>query len=368
MEFLEQKESRQFEKGGAGAYDTLRCDVVIPPRNHKTTSTQTPVIWGEDFHLNRLRKSYTELIGPDSSDKEWNGAVEKALQQSHTTLHRLLSFAESDAMSMHFESDTDPKERKMIQLIRVTILWSPIQLLDETASRIIVRGHACSSNKLIIPNEPPVPIWASVAAKIADDPGDPDNHIVSIDKSLPTRHSNPQSKIASWCRLRRQMETVSYKAPGIEEVLMVRKVKDKSGLGRLEILEGLSSNFFVIYKNGNVRTATDGCLHGYVRHLVLGSLDQCGLQFDPKPIYLDESHQWDEAFITSSSRLIYPISKIFIQVDPLLSSDGSTLRELWIDEAHTSTAISEEPKHQSKWRLLLNAILKAKGFDIVEEK
>ena len=41
-----------------------------------------------------------------------------------------------------------------------------------------------------------------------------------------------------------------------------------------KILEGLTSNFFVIYRDGTVRTARRGVLGGYVRHLVLGCADR----------------------------------------------------------------------------------------------
>jgi hypothetical protein len=159
------------------------------------------------------------------------------------------------------------------------------------------------------------------------------------------------------------METNLYKAPGIEEVLMVRQVKDEHGVERLEILEGLSSNFFVIYKGGTVRTAIDGCLHGYVRHLVLDSLDQCGLVFDPRPIFLHESSQWHEAFITSSSRLIYPISKILIPEGESASKEESTFQEFWRDQALAAGVSSDDGLKQPRWRRLLNAMLKAKGFD-----
>jgi hypothetical protein len=148
---------------------------------------------------------------------------------------------------------------------------------------------------------------------------------------LPTRHDgNPQSKVASWCRQRKLMEDpTTFKPPGTIEVLMVRQCNDvpKQGqpLPRLEILEGLSSNFFVIDKNGSLRTATDGILHGYVRHLVMEctSSNSCcsssssttlRIPFDPRPIFLDNVDEWAEAFITSSSRLIIPITKILLPI------------------------------------------------------
>jgi branched-subunit amino acid aminotransferase/4-amino-4-deoxychorismate lyase len=372
MEYLEQKEGRQGDEGGAGAYDTLRCDVVISSPKHEMTYKPTTIVWGEKFHLDRLRNSYTELLKArtkdalDPSGNDFQASLEKALQESHRTLHQLLSSAESEARCMHNEGEANSNKITVGQLVRITILWSPpTQSKEDPIIEILVRGHACSSTKAVIPNESPEPIVASIAVHTTKDGN---SGRATIDKSLPTRYASPQNKIASWCRLRRQMETNSYKAPGIEEVLMVRQVKDEHGVERLEILEGLSSNFFVIYKGGTMRTAIDGCLHGYVRHLVLDSLDQCGLVFDPRPIFLHESSQWHEAFITSSSRLICPISKIIIPEGESASKEESTFQEFWRDQAlaagvSSDGVSSDEGLKQPRWRRLLNAMLKAKGFD-----
>jgi hypothetical protein len=136
-----------------------------------------------------------------------------------------------------------------------------------------------------------------------------------VDASLPTRVSDPQYKVASWTRLRKKMESPeTYMPPGVSEVLMVRPSPIN---GDLEVLEGLSSNLFVVYKDGTIRTAQDGVLYGYVRHLVLECAETCCLRLDPQPIVLHDATAglWQEAFITSSSRLIYPISKILIHSD-----------------------------------------------------
>ena len=52
----------------------------------------------------------------------------------------------------------------------------------------------------------------------------------------------------------------------------------------------------------------------YVRHLILECASECGLTVDDSPIRLEDGREglWEEAFITSSSRLIYPIEKILI--------------------------------------------------------
>ena len=147
---------------------------------------------------------------------------------------------------------------------------------------------------------------------------------------------------------------------------MVRPRHDENGKECLEILEGLSSNIFMIYKNGMVRTASEGCLHGYVRYLVLNCLNRCGLTLDPRPIFLHESDQWQECFITSSSRLIFPISKIFLPNEEHRGEEGtfdaaaSSFSEFWRDKVLTGEVQSDVSF--PKWRQLLNELLKEKGY------
>jgi hypothetical protein len=372
MEYLEHKENRLHDEGGAGAYDTMRCDVVLSPSSDPSNRVR---IWGEDYHLNRLRNSYLSLLraktekaknelvnGQSNLDAPANLSrfmVDEALDLSRTTLRKLLSEAELSVSSIQ-EDLAQPGEDTTIQLFRVTLLWSTPST-NEKYGHILVRGHATSSCKPVKIHSAPGPSVVSVAAHTEHR----DSKSFTIDKSLPTRVANPQSKIASWCRLRRKMETPdTYKPPGVSEVLMVRPRKDEEGKSRLEVLEGLSSNFFAIYKDGTLRTATEGVLNGYVRHLVLDCASKCGLKFDPRPVFLHETSEWKEAFITSSSRLVYPISKVLLPEDEheSPSHDGTSFVEYWNDEALSAgDAETETPK----WQELLNEILKRGGYDCV---
>lgn len=212
-----------------------------------------------------------------------------------------------------------------------------------------------------------------------------------IDSSLPTRHQNPQGKVASWCRLRKSMEDpATFKPPGTSEVLMVRRRwDDEHGRQRLEVLEGLSSNFFVVDRHGSLRTATDGVLHGYVRRLVMESAEKCGVTFDPRPIYLDDVDEWAEAFITSSSRLIYPISRILL---PEHDSDDENIGiakvgatdppsntlfvQYWCDpslcdgggDVSNGHDDDREGIHCPKWQQILNEVLQVGGYLLLTPK
>lgn len=85
------------------------------------------------------------------------------------------------------------------------------------------------------------------------------------------------------------------------EVLMIGEEGD--------ILEGLSSNFFGVI-HGKVWTAEKGVLHGITRKTVLLACDRCGVEVIRQPVHLEMLQALSEAFITSASRGILPISKI----------------------------------------------------------
>ena len=390
MEFLELKEGRGDDAGGAGAYDTLRCDLILSSCIPSTTSNnqgstsywlgqQPRRIWGQEYHLNRLRESYKSLfkaIMNDRNAKVDSDSLAEAMEVSEHLMERMLLEAEkSTAKTINNDAENTTikklNEDIMVQLFRVTLLWSPHR---ETSSngrdRIIVRGHACSSCKPIKIHATPEPIIVSVAVHTDSDAKDND---AIIDESLPTRYGDPQSKIASWCRERKTMEKPAFKPTGASEVLMVRKRIDVDGTARLEVLEGLSSNFFVIDKHGSLRTATEGVLYGYARYLVLQMASTCGLKFDPRPIYLHEASEWKEAFITSSSRLIYPISKILLPEDHnhdditanATATASTTFLEYWRDPFFDET---NQDNHSEipKWQQLLDEILKSGGYPSLE--
>jgi branched-subunit amino acid aminotransferase/4-amino-4-deoxychorismate lyase len=204
------------------------------------------------------------------------------------------------------------------------------------------------------------PVVCTVAA---EGHGGGENETITVDTSLPSRFQDPQNKIASWTRLRKKMEKPeTYKPAGVSEVLMVRPSKN----GSLELLEGLTSNLFVLYQDGSLRTPFDGVLYGYVRHLVLECADSCGLTVDSKPILLQDASAglWREAFITSSSRLIFPISKILIH-DDCLDKDGAPMfREHWRDPVLSTSDAKDDETSTPKWRELLDEILRRGGYRV----
>lgn len=75
------------------------------------------------------------------------------------------------------------------------------------------------------------------------------------------------------------------------------------------ILEGLSSNFFAFYR-GSLYTAEEGVLPGITRTFILDEADQAGIAVQLKAPRLEWLPELDEAFISSASRAILPVTRI----------------------------------------------------------
>jgi len=301
MEHVEHQETH----GGPGAYDVLRCDMI-----QKTSSPSATLrVWGKDYHLDRLEKSYKELVkhllpskGENNGDKNLvqDNAVKAAHKESDAIMNSILEKM-LEHEEYHIKEVAAHDQKAVCDIIRVTILWTP------SSDHIIVRGHASSSGQILAPNKTPKYIVATVALPKTDS-----SRQSAIIDELPNRHISPHAKISSWSSSRRSLEKKETFMPdGIGEVLLLKKDVNSN---KMIVLEGLTSNFFAIYHDGSIRTAADGVLLGYVRHLILECANKCGLRVDERPIDLEDGTKglWAETFITSSSRLIYPINKILI--------------------------------------------------------
>lgn len=104
--------------------------------------------------------------------------------------------------------------------------------------------------------------------------------------------------------------------------------------------------------------ASSFTVYGFVRHLVLECAERCDLKLDPRPILLHEASEglWQEAFITSSSRLIYPIARVL-----MFDDDQKDFVEYWRDTALTECTC---PVIKPKWRQLLDDILERGGYPL----
>jgi hypothetical protein len=147
-----------------------------------------------------------------------------------------------------------------VALLKVAILWSKPTVDNVNSNcRIVVRGHACCSNNLTSISTKVKPIVCSIAAKYTsmhhlrdnDDNDDiqHDNNIKSltINTTMPTQVHNPNRKIASWTRQRKQITKQLINKNDqqivVDEVLLLKPYDIDPT--ELELLEGGSSNLFV---------------------------------------------------------------------------------------------------------------------------
>jgi len=441
MEYIEVTEGRDHDEGGAGAYDTLRCDLPLQRRrrplgsSNKSNNSQQSSwnVWGLNFHLDRLEQSYQSLLLHQVSTTKETTATTAAPHGGLATLEstkRMICQARQDSVRMlealladagraqeailqksastTTDDDDDDDDDVMIQMVRLTWLWSPpaaaaapTVLTDEEQDKdndgnsisIVVRGHAVCSTQPVRVHQAVQPITCTIAADAhhhhhnishnnnnnnSDHSSSSSGHssIITVDETLPSRVDNPQNKVASWTRLRKKLEhSDSYKPPGVSEVLLVRPCDDEDDNScAVEILEGLSSNLFVLYRDGTLRTPTNGVLHGYVRHLVLECAASCGnglLVDTSRPILLQDVNEWKEAFITSSSRLIFPIAKMLLHDGE--DEDGAPVfREFWQDPKLLSSSsdadVGDGDEDKPKWQQLLDEILRRGGYPTNDEK
>jgi hypothetical protein len=396
-------------------------------------------IWGSNFHWQRLHESYTELVGRNQprlsdsaptkdscgSDKDDNGSrqpppeanvvLDKATQRSKEMMTHLLAEA-ANHLSNHTRttqlSTTTMKVNKSKEkeessiIVMVTLLWEPATatackntLNDNTKSigssktslsssttttNMIVHGHVCT-NELIqySKNYNPEPMVVSVAL-----PSNKSLLSTSL-QSLPNRYNAstlPLSKLSSWCRQRRPLEE-QYKsdtqtrdkgAVVIGEVLLVQKEENEdAATNRYLLLEGLTSNLFVVYPGGRIRTPSEGVLHGVARQLILTALgnvnldtslegssssNTCSVNHIPPPhwtietgpIPLDDALLWQEVFVTSAVRLIAPVQQILVQTNEAGQDDNT--HDNWAEIWSWKKPLEEE-EPCSIWRTIYMAVL-----------
>jgi branched-chain amino acid aminotransferase len=109
----------------------------------------------------------------------------------------------------------------------------------------------------------------------------------------------PQAKLTRFIARSRHIR--QSLPPEVNEAVMV------SAQGFL--LEGLTSNFFTVIQ-AEIRTAGEAVLAGITRRLVLDCAGRIGMPARFLPIHVSELAALQEAFITSSSRGVLPVTRI----------------------------------------------------------
>jgi len=75
------------------------------------------------------------------------------------------------------------------------------------------------------------------------------------------------------------------------------------------VIEGPGFNLFVV-KNGTITTPARGVLEGITRHTVIELCAELGIDVGKAPVPVDNLHNADEVFISSTAGGIMPITRI----------------------------------------------------------
>ena len=83
---------------------------------------------------------------------------------------------------------------------------------------------------------------------------------------------------------------------------------DKQGT----VTEGSSTNAWIVTRDGKVvtRPADHGILRGITRTVLLDAIAEQGLALEERAFTLDEAHAAREAFVTSASQIVMPVTAI----------------------------------------------------------
>lgn len=111
--------------------------------------------------------------------------------------------------------------------------------------------------------------------------------------------SLPEAKLTGFISSTQAIRKILGK--GIEEVIMVDDQK--------HMLEGLTSNFFAVI-DGIIYTAGEGVLYGITRRIVLEIAQNEGMVLKMIPPSFMDLDRFSEAFITSTSRAVLPVTVV----------------------------------------------------------
>uniref|UniRef100_A0A7S4UF75 Uncharacterized protein n=1 Tax=Ditylum brightwellii TaxID=49249 RepID=A0A7S4UF75_9STRA len=333
--------------------------------------------------MNRLQSSFCSLINSsrntcvDDSKQPVNLAekeeLRKAVMQSEKIIDALLTEVES-TLTLECNNSQWSQEKddtcELVQTVMLTLFWTPRVCTNKSDTTIIVRGHACFGARHDPLKYKPDPITAAIALT----PQHGSNHSLSFFRDLPNRYMNqPDAKLSSWCRDRRPLERNSlFKPTGVGEVLLAKPLDDAADdddgtkYDEFQLLEGLTSNLFVVYRDGTIRTASENLvLGGYVRHLILSLASSLGLKVDTEnPIKVQDAKNglWVEAFVTSSIRIVVPVGQILIPSDNDKSSrkekeQQEVSKNISLDTLWSKDTVKDVPYGKPHWKTLYNEIM-----------
>jgi hypothetical protein len=427
-------------------------------------------VWGLDFHLQRLQQSYegggflfrsSSTTTKEEEEKNSHENVETATASTIRILNTLLQQAVLELPHFVFRDKNEGPHVKLNDgastpysvVVMVTILWHPPNSQEKvsssltgpssplSSSMIQVQGHIlCTGTPTAtitgaghVVDYNPAPITAVLATTTLE------NNLDGSEQRLPNRKNNqPGCKLSNWCQKRLPLEelflqkhiallckdisdnnsgdVVAQTVVNAGEVLLTNRIEN-NGMGdcvQLELLEGLTSNLFVVLNGGKVlctppaasalisnaindnviknhdsraaveTSAAGHVLPGFARQRIIDCARNLGMHVQVSPIILsipsssqkDNDHlaheqqpPWEEVFCTSSIKLVTPVERILVPScignnnitahanDGVGSSTSLNFQQVWcsrMDEATETTTTIRTPV----WKLLYNEILR----------
>lgn len=339
LEFCEARTKVERGRLTGDPYTVLRCDYSLGSSSWK--------IWGMDFHLDRLKASAQLLkkggrltVGPSQE------SLDAALLNTRKILDGLLQQAQFEMISVPTEQ-ADGSEITFM----VTILWEVGQPPKDNAAVVTVQGHAFSALRITVPEDrnPNAPVKVTLGYIPS-----PDEDMANT--TIPNRYENlPEAKLSSWCRDRRPLETLfKQNQENVGDVILTRGSSgdDESDL---QLLEGLTSNLFVVCTDNVIRTAPSSLvLGGYVRERILEGAITLGYEVVEESLFVQDVESWKEVFLTSSIRLIIPVSEILLPVAVL--EDGTVpTRTIWKATTDSRASIGDDLVSEKLYQHLLQS-------------
>jgi Amino-transferase class IV len=332
-----------------GAYTVLRVDYVH--RGLVESAGDCDVgewkVWGLDFHMDRLCESYSLFLQLQEQRKNESisqndvddivvatDVLQRARNMTLDMIRKQLS-ANEPTLDNVSPSDDDVESRQPLTTFMLTVLWTPrtdAAAVATGGASVAVTTHMArvtsSSSSSSSSSAPISHIAAPIRAVLAlqDEMEEQSPMLYSRTMAgrrsahgmhrdpLPNRFPFPQAKLSSWCRERRPLEE-TFKQSSDKKMGEVILCHADSSNNAVELLEGLTTNLFVLYKDGTLRTAPrTQSLNGYVRRTVLQLLAQeSEVRIVERAPILEELHLWKEVFVTSSIRLVIPVQSVHVQ-------------------------------------------------------
>ncbi len=203
--------------------------------------------------------------------------------------------------------------RKSAEQIGLAIPWSHDQIRDIILETLRRNNHPESSIRLLVTGgDSPDGIFPVGNSRLIV--------MVSGIKVIPATWYESGVKITTTriMRLFPEAKSINY-IGGIRALEIARQQNAVESLyisAEKNILECTTSNFFGILSNRLITPKT-GILPGITRKVIFDLVSDV-FETDTRQISLEELSQFDEAFITSSSREVLPV----IQIDDLMIGDG----------------------------------------------